>query len=111
MALEDTFEARREFVRNRRQQQATRRARTAADRAGRVAGATMWADSIASIAEMPVIAMVTDIGMDPAAGITRPGKPRRASEVVPDAIMSTNGAGTSSNDHATHASGASNRAL
>jgi len=55
--------------------------------------------------------MVTDIGMDPAAGITRPGKPRRASEVVPDAIMSTNGAGTSSNDHATHASGASNRAL
>jgi len=98
MALADTFEARREFVRNRRQQQATRRARTAADRAGRVAGATMSPNHTASIADMPVIAIGPEVPLDAAAGTTRLGKPRRrASEVVPDAVMSTIGAGTSSN--------------
>ncbi len=98
MALADTFEARRDFVRNRRQQQAVRRTRTAADRADRAPSITVRPPAAESSAELPIIGMVADVGIDVAAGTTRPGKPRRrAGEVTPDAVISTNGAGTSSN--------------
>jgi len=100
MTLEHTFDARREFVRSRRQQQATRRARTVADRAGRAA---MRPDVAESIADMPVIAMVTDVGMDLAAGASRTGKPRRRAgeAVVSDAVTTTNDDG-SCDDGAAH---------
>ena len=56
---------------------------------------------------MPVIATVADVGMDPAAGTTKPGKPRRrAGEVVvADAVVIANGNGISDNG-ADHTEGA-----
>lgn len=101
MALADTCQARREFVRSRREQQDARRARTAADQARRAANTTAHPDAVESIADMPMIAMA-DVGMHPAAGTTKPSKPRRrAGEVVTDAIVTANDNGTNDNgaDH------------
>ncbi len=57
--IEATYQARREFVRNRRQQQDARRARTLAERTGR-AGITLEIQTAARSAEIPVPAVVHD---------------------------------------------------
>lgn len=100
MMLDETFQARRDFVQNRRRKQDARRARTAADKASRAAGVTARPDAGESITELPVIAAIADVGMDPAVGTTKSGKPRRhvgASMVEP---MTTQSADASVNDDA-----------
>jgi hypothetical protein len=59
--IEATYQARREFVRNRRQQQDARRARTLAERAGRL-GVTPASHILNRSVEMPVPALIHDGG-------------------------------------------------
>lgn len=59
LTLEETFQARREFVRNRRQQQDARRARTLVERAGR-AGVTIEVRAADNSTDMPALAVVHD---------------------------------------------------
>jgi hypothetical protein len=98
MALTDTFQARRDFVRNRRAQQDARRARTATDQAHRAANTTARPDAGESIADMPVIGMA-DVDMHPDAGTTKASKPRRRAgeAVIADALVTANGNSTSDN--------------
>jgi hypothetical protein len=74
--IETTFQARRDFVRSRRQQQDARRARTLAERASR-ASVTMEIHMADSHTSTPGPAVVPDVGIDSIAGTSRPGRPRR----------------------------------
>jgi hypothetical protein len=76
MSLEETYAARREFVRNRRQQQEARRQRIAGEQAQRTKRATPHHDMNESVEGIPILA-IADGGMHPEAGTTRPGKPRK----------------------------------
>jgi hypothetical protein len=79
--IEATYQARRDFVRSRRQQQDARRARTLAERAGR-AGVTVELPVPDSSTDMPVRAVVPAVDIDGAAGTSRPGRPRRRVDEV-----------------------------
>jgi len=81
IGIEATYQARRDFVRSRRQQQDARRARTLAERAGR-AGVTVELPAPDSSTDMPVLAVVPNAGMDFTAGTSRPGRPRRRVDEV-----------------------------
>jgi hypothetical protein len=76
LPLAETYEARRAFVRGRRQQQAERRARAADDRERRRSAATSHTDAEVAIADMSILATV-DVGTHPEAGATRPIRPRK----------------------------------
>jgi hypothetical protein len=92
LSLEETYALRREFVRNRRAQQETRRQRTADEQAQRAARATRPADVAERVDDMSLLAS-TDGGMHPEAGLTRPGKPRKRVDVAESAASVTNGTG------------------
>ena len=62
MPLEETFTVRREFVRNRRQQQEARRPRAAGERTQRAERAMSHHDVSASVNDLPILA-IADVGM------------------------------------------------
>ena len=84
MDIEATYQARREFVRSRRQQQDARRARTLAERAGRAA-VTVELQAPGSSTDIPLRAVVADVGMDSTAGATRLSRPRRRADETANA--------------------------
>jgi hypothetical protein len=92
LALEETYAQRREFVRNRREQQAARRRRVAGDQAQRAATATPRPDVTESISDVPILA-IADLGMHPQAGLTKAGKPRKHIGEPESAAIVTNGTG------------------
>ena len=83
LTLGETYEMRRSFVVDERKRRAERRQRVEAGIAPREAQAGIQAQQGAghnvaeSIGEMPIIAAVADVGIDPAAGTTKPARPRR----------------------------------
>jgi hypothetical protein len=79
--IEATYQARRDFVRSRRQQQDARRTRTLAERAGR-AGVTVELPAPDSSTDMPVRAVVPAVDIDGTASTSRPGRPRRRVDEV-----------------------------
>lgn len=87
MALEETYQARREFVRIRRQQQEAGRTRALAERAGR-AGITVEAPGVISTAEIPMLGVVPDTDIDTLANASRPVRRRRPDEAsIADATV------------------------
>jgi hypothetical protein len=93
MPLEQTFAARREFVRNRREQQEARRQRTAGDVARRAERAIPRPD-VAEGVEAVASAAITDGGMYPEASMTKATRPRKrtdVAEVADAAEVETNG--------------------
>ena len=80
IALADTYQMRRDFVRTQRQQREARRQRVIADQQRRAASATPRPEVAEGIGDMPLIASAADVGVDPAAGTTRTARPRRRVE-------------------------------
>jgi hypothetical protein len=76
LPLQETFAARREFVRNRRQQQEARRQRVAGEQAQRAKRGTLHSDVAESVDGMPILA-TADVGMHPQAGLTKAARPRK----------------------------------
>jgi hypothetical protein len=76
MPLAETYESRRAFVRNRRQQQTERRGRVATERAQRVTSATSGPDTVETISDLQILALA-DVGTHPDAGITKVARPRK----------------------------------
>jgi hypothetical protein len=93
MPLEETFAARREFVRNRRQQQEARRQRATAEHAQRSKRGTPRQEVTESIEDMPILA-IADVGMHSEASITRATRPRKRVGEPESAAIVTDGAGT-----------------
>jgi hypothetical protein len=79
--IEATFQARRDFVRSRRQQQDARRARTLAERAGH-AGVTVELPARDSSTDIPILAVVPAVDRDATAGTSKPGRARRRVDEV-----------------------------
>lgn len=92
--IEATYQARRDFVRSRREQQDTRRARTLAERAGR-ADIVAQAPRVTSITEMPITDIEPDSGMDALASPSGSSRPRRlAQAAIADATVNRNSDGS-----------------
>jgi hypothetical protein len=90
LSLEETYALRREFVRNRRQQQEARRQRTADEQAQRAARAARPSDVAEHVNDMPILG-IADVGIHPEAGMTRPGRPRKRVDAAESAAVVTNG--------------------
>ena len=79
LVLAETYALRREFVREQRAQRASRRGRVDADRARRASGGEHFTD-------MSVIGTLKDVGVEAAAGTTKPQRPRKPTGIA-DAII------------------------
>jgi hypothetical protein len=90
MQLEETFAARREFVRNRRQQQEARRQRTAGDQAQRAKHGTLPHHVVENVGDMPILT-IADVGMHAEVGMTKPSRPRKRVEQPESTTIVTNG--------------------
>jgi len=80
IALEETYQLRREFVRVQRAQRDERRRRVAADRVRRMGGAEMRSNVQDRDADLPLIAI--DAVPDAAFGGTKPSRPLRRAEAI-----------------------------
>jgi len=80
IALEETYQLRREFVRAQRAQRDERRRRVTADRVRRMDGAEMRLNVQDCDADLPLIAI--DAVPDAASGATKPSRPRRRAEAI-----------------------------
>ncbi len=98
LPLEETYALRREFVRNRRQQQQARRQRTADEQAQRAARAMPRPVVVEPMDDLPIPAMA-DVGIHPLAGTTKAVRPRRR------AADPVDGVAVEANDHAADADG------
>jgi len=78
IALEETYQLRREFVRAQRAQRDERRRRVAADRVRRMDGAEMRLNVLDHAADLPPIAINT--APEAVFGATKPSRPRRRAE-------------------------------
>jgi hypothetical protein len=94
LPLEETFAARREFVKQRRQQQEARRQRAAGEQAQRAKRSRLGPDVDESIDDMPVLT-IADVGMHPQAGMTKSTRPRKRADVAEGA----DAAGVETNGH------------
>ena len=96
MPLEETFAARRDFVRTRRQQQEARRQRIVGEQAQRAKPGTLRPGVAESVGDMPILA-IADVGMHLQAGMTKSTRPRKRADVAEGADaaeVETNGHNT-----------------
>jgi hypothetical protein len=94
MPLEETFAARRDFVRTRRQQQEARRQRIAGEQAQRAKRGTLRPDVAERVGDIPILA-IADVGMHPQAGMTKSTRPRKRADIAEGA----DAAGVEMNEH------------
>jgi hypothetical protein len=81
LALAETYQLRREFVRAQRAQRDERRQRVAADRARRTSGAEVRLNVLDRTADLPLNAAIDQVP-DAAFGATKPSRPRRRAEAI-----------------------------